>query len=145
VTGRPPDEDDGPAPLLVEEIVERPRRTVRRRRVTADARFFEYTDVEMRREDGRVAVARGQLAWRFRRKLGAEHMRAIFAGLEESGFFALEEEYGVGSGGTVVTWRATLLGSTHEVRLVGTPRVRVAAIEGLERVFNLAAGRRVTR
>lgn len=134
------EDDDGPAPLLVEETVERPHRTIRRRRVTADARFFEYTDVDVRSESGHVVVDRHEPAWRLRWKLGADHMRAIFAGLEESGFFALDPEYRA-TGETVITWRATLLGSVQVVRLVGMPVVRVARLHAFARVFNLAVGR----
>jgi hypothetical protein len=145
---RPGEEDDGPVPLLVEEIIERPRRAIRRRRVTADARFFEYTDVETRSVEGRVMVERCEPGWRFRRKLGHAQMRALFAALEESGFFALDGEYrsggsggsGGGDGETVVTWRAALLGWTHEVRLVGLPRASVATIRAVEQVFNQTVG-----
>lgn len=108
-------------------------------RVCADGGVWAYTSIDTRIEEGQVVQGTRPLEWRRETTLDPDQREAIAAIIRE-GVFDLPAEIrpsGETSDPHLVTWRVSLDGREHEVRLIGMGSEEVPPLADLERALKL--------
>ena len=109
-------------------------------RVCRDGDVWGYTSIDTRIEGGRVVQGTRPLEWRRETRLDAHQLESIAAVLRR-GAFDLPEEIRPAreiSDPQVVTWRMSLDGREHAVRLIGVSSEDVQPLADLDRAVKLA-------
>lgn len=91
-------------------------------RVFVDGRVDEYTDEEVRFEDGQFKTRPVPLEWRPLAHLTAEELAALKQQIRDGGYFDLPEEVKPDRpimDGTTTTWKVVVDGTRHEVTTKG--------------------------